>query len=656
MPSYINTNLASMNAQRNLNQSQAAQQTALQRLSSGLRINSAKDDAAGMAITSRMSSQIAGSMQAARNANDGISLAQTAEGDLTQISANLQRMRDLSVQSANATNSASDRAALNAEVQSLAQEIDRVSQNSSFNGVKLLDGTFTAQNFQVGAGATATDQIAIAAISSARTAQLGGATLTSNATLTGTAVTAALNAGDLTINGQQVGASAAGAAPGQSIDSAIQVAAAINAVSTQSGVSATANSNSITGAAATVFTAIAANTFNVNGINIGAVAAGATATGQGANLAAAINLVSNQTGVTASANATTGAVTMTSADGRDVLVGLNSVASTTAAAAATVKATFLTQTGLLTGNVGTAGVTTTVAAAAVGTASTAVAAGATVAAAAATTTPSSLAIAAGALVLNTSSGAISVGAITLTSGGSTSANGNAIIAAMNAALSAATGGAAVNGVASVSTTGIITLTAGSSATGLSLTLGLNAADATTATANTTLLALQTGFSAAQLGTQSSGGVTAGVAADNRGTISLSSTNAAGIVLSGALPGSAGFTAGTTAAAGSTFTSVANINISTAAGALSALSAIDGAIASVNSSRANLGAYQNRFASVVSSLQTTTENLTASRSRIQDTDFAAETAALSRAQILQQAGTAMLAQANQLPNQVMTLLR
>ncbi len=179
MPSYINTNLASLNAQRNLNQSQSAQQTALQRLSSGLRINSAKDDAAGMAIASRMSSQIAGNTQAARNANDGISLAQTAEGDLSQITTNLQRMRDLAVQSSNATNSASDRAALNNEVQALAAEIDRVSQNSSFNGVKLLDGTFTAQNFQVGANATANDSIQIAAITSARTAQLGGVSGTS---------------------------------------------------------------------------------------------------------------------------------------------------------------------------------------------------------------------------------------------------------------------------------------------------------------------------------------------------------------------------------------------------------------------------------------------------------------------------------------------
>ena len=496
MPSFINTNLASLNAQRNLNSSQGAQQTALQRLSSGLRINSAKDDAAGLAITSRMSSQINGANQAVRNANDGISLAQTAEGDLTQISTNLQRMRDLAVQSANATNSASDRAALNSEVQSLAAEIDRVAQNSSFNGVKLLDGSFTAQNFQVGANSTANDNIQIAAIASARTTQLGGTGATTSATVTGTATTAALAAGDVTLNGFQVGASTVGTLPGQSAASAAQIAVAINAISGSSGVVATANTTSIAGVAATSTALSAANSLSVNGISIGAIAAGTTAAGQGANVAAAFNSVSSQSGVTASANATTGVVTLSAIEGRDIT--LLALGSTTAAAA-------LTATGLVTGDV-------------------------------------------------------------------------------------------VGPVAAVTT---------------------------------------------------------------HGTITLNSNNAAGIVQGGATAASAGLTAAGLTTAATTVSSVSAIsaiNISTAAGATSALTAIDGAIASVNSSRANLGAYQNRFASVVSSLQTTSENLTASRSRIQDTDFAAATAELSRAQILQQAGTAMLAQANQLPNQVMTLLR
>ena len=167
MASYINTNTASLNAQRNLTSSQSSLTTSLQRLSSGLRINSAKDDAAGLAIADRLTSQITGSNQAARNANDGISLAQTAEGDLAQIGNNLQRIRELAVQASNGTNSASDRASLNNEATQLISEIDRVASGSSFNGVKLLDGSFSSQSFQVGANNTANDRISINAIASA---------------------------------------------------------------------------------------------------------------------------------------------------------------------------------------------------------------------------------------------------------------------------------------------------------------------------------------------------------------------------------------------------------------------------------------------------------------------------------------------------------
>src|SRR5688572_26811910 len=201
MPQVINMNIASMNAQRNLNQSQSALQTSLQRLSSGLRINSAKDDAAGLAITERFTSQIRGLNQASRNANDAISLSQTAEGALGEISNNVQRIRELAVQSANATNSASDRAALQNEVSQLVSEIDRVASQTAFNGVNLLDGSFTSQAFQVGANAGQT--ISISSISSARTSALGASY---SASATGGAVTAnGLASGDLTINGVDVG-------------------------------------------------------------------------------------------------------------------------------------------------------------------------------------------------------------------------------------------------------------------------------------------------------------------------------------------------------------------------------------------------------------------------------------------------------------------
>ena len=629
MPSFINTNMASLNAQRNLNTSQTAQNDALQRLSSGMRINSAKDDAAGLAISSRMSSQIAGSNQAIRNANDGISLAQTAEGDLSQISNNLQRMRDLAVQASNATNSASDRAALNAEVQSLAQEIDRVSQSSSFNGVKLLDGSFTAQNFQVGANATANDSVQIASISSARISQLGGVGATTSSTVTGTAVTAALTAGALTLNGTQVGASTVGALPGQTAASATSVATAINAVSGASGVTATANSNSVVGAAATTFTTLAANSFSVNGINVGAIAAGGNAIGQGANTAAAINLVSAQSGVTASANATTGAVTLTAADGRDINIS----------ASTANRATSMAATGIAAANFGTAGTTASLGAFATLTSTTA-----------------------------TDKVAITVDGISLQA--STAVGAGGVLAAtvatsLNAFLTANTGYTAT-----LTSSGAAL---GTAVSGANLTAGIsiNKADGTavdiqTVFSDTTGLLAPAGTVAGGFASVTAGDVVTPVTnvtaagagqTQNHGTVSLSSNNAAGIVLSGGAVASGGFTAGTTAVTTvSNVSAISAVNISTAAGATAALSAIDGALATVNTSRASLGAYQNRFASVVSSLQTTSENLTASRSRIQDTDFAAETASLSRAQILQQAGTAMLAQANQLPNQGMTLLR
>ncbi|KXS52739.1 MAG: flagellin [Marinobacter sp. T13-3] len=153
MPQIINTNIASLNAQRNLNASQSDANTALQRLSSGLRINSAKDDAAGLAISERFESQITGLNMAQRNANDGISLAQTTEGALDEITANLQRIRELSVQSANATNSLSDREALNAEVQQRIAEVNRIAAQTSFNGLRVLDGSLPTQTFQVGANA-----------------------------------------------------------------------------------------------------------------------------------------------------------------------------------------------------------------------------------------------------------------------------------------------------------------------------------------------------------------------------------------------------------------------------------------------------------------------------------------------------------------------
>ena len=470
MASVINTNIASLNAQRNLTTSASSLATSLQRLSSGLRINSAKDDSAGMAISSRMTSQINGLNQAARNANDGISLAQTAEGSLNAISDNLQRMRELAVQASNASNSASDRTTLQNEVAQLASEIQRVSAGAQFNGVNLLDGSFNGQTFQVGANATVNDKITVTSIADTRTSALGSsytASVTGGVTLA-----AGLAPGQLTLNGVSVGATTAGSLAGQTVGSAWAVAQAINA--SGSGVTAAANATTAVGAVQTTFVGITANTISINGVNVGAVSAGGAAPAQGANIATAINLISAATGVSAAA-AADGKVTLTAADGRDILVV-----------------------------------------------------------------------------------------------GSTVAND-------------------------------------------------------------------------------------GLVASTTGTVTLSSTASTGFKVGGTAPANGGFTAATTAAT-LTGTSIANVSVASVAGAQTALASIDSALAAVDTSRAALGAFQNRFQSAVSNLMVTSENLTASRSRIQDADFAAETAAMTRGQILQQAGTAILAQANSLPNSVLSLLK
>ena len=472
MAQYINTNIASLNSQRNLSTSQSALATSLQRLSSGLRINSAKDDAAGMAISSRMTSQVNGLNQAARNANDAISLSQTAEGGLANIGDLLQRIRDLSVQSANDTNTSSDRSSIQNEVNQLTSEIDRVATQTAFNGNKLLDGSLSNANFQVGANASQTISMSI---SSARITNLGvGGTSTAvgvassttaynglgAATINGTVISASQNDGVSFVGGAQAGTT-----------SALAAANAITAQAGTTGVTATASST-VTSVAMTVG-AIASGGVVINGVNIGAVAsAGAgTVTDQAALFVQAANAVQGQTGVTAALGTTAGTYTLTAADGRNIDIS-GTVNNVTA------------------------------------------------------------------------------------------------------------------GIANSTTYGQVTLHSGKSIT----TAGATAA--------------------AQFGVA----------------------------------------AGTFAAVGTA------LDVTTQGAANTAITSIDAALSQINVGRAALGAYQNRFTSAIANLQSSSENITAARSRIQDTDFAAETGALTRAQILQQAGTAMLAQANSVPNGVMALLR
>jgi flagellin len=253
MPQVINTNISSLNAQRQLNKTQMTQQRTMERLASGLRINSAKDDAAGMAISDRFSTQIKGLNVATRNANDGISMAQTAEGALGEMTNNLQRLRELAVQSANATNSASDRQALNAEAKQLIAEVGRISENTEFNGVKLLNGSAGNQKFQIGANAGQTFEMSIAKMT---TDKLGGGT---SATVSAIGSDKAIKKGDLVINGVTISGSTASDdvySTDNAAASSIAKVAAINKHTAETGVVATTNATVAAGAEQTVPTVL----------------------------------------------------------------------------------------------------------------------------------------------------------------------------------------------------------------------------------------------------------------------------------------------------------------------------------------------------------------------------------------------------------------
>ena len=388
----VNTNFASLSAQRNLSGSQGNLETSMERLTTGLRINSAKDDSAGLAISERMTAQINGLNQGVRNANDGISLTQVAEGALGEVTNNLQRIRELAVQSSNATNTQADRNALQAEVSQLLNEIDRVANKTSFNGVSLLDGSFTGANFQVGANNG--DVVTVSSITDANVAALGSATQTTT--------TASEGAGLGSI-----------------------------AISARTGYG----------------TATVAGNFLVAGTDIGVLGAASSAAERGGDLVEAINNISATTGVTATSDGTN-------------------------------------------------------------------------------------------------------------------------ISLISASTFAATGTGAVTAI---------------------------------------------GFDVA----------------GNSNSLTFTAANNVGI---------------------------ANLSVAGYSGAQLALDQVDSALTAVNSARADLGAMQSRFDSIITTQQTTSDNLSASRGRIQDADFAAETAAMTKAQILQQSGIAMLSQANSAPQNVLALLQ
>lgn len=496
----INTNIPSLNSQRHLSQTGAALSTALQRLSSGLRINSAKDDAAGLAISERMTGQIRGQDQARRNANDGVSLAQTAEGALNQMSSILQRVRELSVQSVNASNTASDRQALNSEVTQLVAELDRFATSAEFNGMRLFDGTFGTAAFQVGANANQTITTTTNNFRTTQygTFQVGNQSYTTSATTgtfaasaTGAVLTGTTN-GNLVING--AGGSATIAVTTGS--SAKDIASLVNANSF-TGVKATATTNAVA-----TFNTATSYTLNLTGTNTSQVQVSftlsATNTAQGLSAAVtAFNDVSSKTGITAKLNATSDGIELTAADGSTI--NLQQFAATTGTATVSIS------------------------------------------------------------------------------------------------------GAGAGGTTSGTATGL------------------------------------------QIGGQ--------LTFDSDKSYNVASSGIA--FNAGAIASTA---VGSGAAAVGSLQAVSLLDISTASSATNAIRIADSAIQAINNQRAVYGALQSRFENTVANLQTSSENLSAARSRIRDTDFAAETASLTRAQILQQAGTAMLAQANQIPQNVLSLLK
>jgi flagellin len=324
MPLVVNTNIASMNAQRNLDKSAGMLGKALERLSSGLRVNSAADDAAGLAISDRMFSQIKGTNQGIRNANDGISLSQTAEGALQEYTNAIQRMRELAVQSANATNSSTDRAALNNEYGQLLAEMDRIATQTTFNGNQVLNGTLGTLTFQVGANVG--DTIALGLSTSVRTNAVGQIAESTSPDATGVDANAIL-AATVSINGTNIAASVAGSGAGQTADSAWSKNEAIKASGianvTSTAVAATVTTTAFAAAANVVHNVDAATktyTLTINGVTIYSATNLATGTGlTAANVAAQVNLFSGQTGVAGSVNATSHLV-LTAADGRNIVV------------------------------------------------------------------------------------------------------------------------------------------------------------------------------------------------------------------------------------------------------------------------------------------------------------------------------------------------
>ena len=620
----INTNIASINAQRNLGRSQNDLFTSMERLSSGLRINSAKDDAAGLAISDRMTSQIKGLNQAARNANDGISMAQTAEGALQEATNILQRLRELSIQSANDTNSASDRGSLQAEVNQLKQEITRIAETTTFNDRNVLDGTLNNAQFQVGANANETISFSIA---SATAESLGDNALTSNnptgieaaTTRSATAVSGNnLTPQNLTIDGPRSTATIELVAN----DSARVVADKINVASETTGVTANGRST------ATLSHLMADGTigFYLTGSNSSPVPISATVTTNDLTpLVQAINTQAGSTGITASLSGDKQSITLIQPSGYDIGISEYSH-SAPATEMQSIRVT------------GTEGVGTNLAEVA-------------------NESPTSLVIsglneAVTDLAITIDTVATSPATVAIPDPSDLTNLLNAINAATTSPVITAEfvdpTGEDKSQILLVSDTSADIAVAGmDSPTPTSATLDIAGIDGSTSATTLT-------------NTSPAGTITASVVAGNStvvgGEVTFSSPGTYNITSSVANTGGSLFNTIAFGANASSLDSVDTIDISTVQGANDAIKIVDGAVAQIDSLRGDLGAVQNRFESTISNLQNVSENLSAARSRILDADIAMETSSMTKNNILQQAGVSILSQANQTPQLALSLLQ
>ena len=669
MSNVINTNISSLNAQRNLSTSQSSLATSLQRLSTGLRINSAKDDAAGQAISTRMTAQINGMQQASRNANDGISMSQTAEGAMGSINDILLRMRDLSVQASNGTNGTNERATIQNEVDQLYQEIDRISGSTEFNGLKLLDGSAKSNSFQIGANAGQTISFGIKEVSTKTMSLNSGSALgdLNSGRISGTAAAD----GDLTINGKAIDFAGTENTP-KAIKDAINAssgstgvtATAYNAVAGVSGASGVttglqitvANPDGTTGTAVTIDSSSGMSDL-VDKINkqVGGVTASIGKDGAlsltnetGAAITVGFAAGGSVSGSGLTAGTYQGYISLSSADDSAITLssttgaaGLNKLGFNASAGAGTVKAESRVAAGTDATNASTAlntpqgklleSDTVKINGIAIGTSG----ASASEKAAAINAVSDKTGVTASAttsayLTLNSTPGTFTINGASIAA--ATGDDTAAVVTKINAA--------GISGITASTdeATGKLKLT---SASGSDIVIGGPATPYITSVSTDPTKA----------------GTTMDATNDFiavRGELKLSGENGAPVRVEGEKASLDKL--GLVAQGGSDETIGGKLDVTTQANAQSAIARIDKAISYVAEQRATMGAVQNRLSTTISNLATASENTSAARSRIQDTDFATETAKMTRGQILQQAGTAMLAQANSLPNGVLSLLR